>query len=445
MVGPEVIFLTLFLNLVAGVQTVNVGITGDEVAQLEMRLDGVSIGTRDLPPWQFEVDFGHGIAPHRLEAITFDKSGAELVRAAQLVNTSRFEAGCLLGPGSTPAILRLLCRSMSGSGVRSTKVLVDGVPVTPDADGSILVPNDPGMHFVSAWVEFEDGIVARTEKIVSGSSVGRSVSELTAIPLVAAEGSIDLGPDDLHASHRSTETALTIRAVERSAPQIVAVVSREARKRLTMHELMARRDERQGRRFLIAPPGERWVNKVGGAVDNSRTSHRHQLPSLRQIDPSVEPQTTTLLSASLFPMTEPTAMSPQTVRTLAMDNGGKDGSREQRISDALIIAGAMAHAGGTPRAVLLVVHREDNDTSHQTKGEAVAFLKALNVPLVIWTTGGSKDVSTGWGEAQGQISGTQSMIEAGAELFSLLDHQWIAWVEGAWLPGEVVLSQTSLE
>jgi hypothetical protein len=321
--------------------------------------------------------------------------------------------------------------------------LVDGVPVTPDADGSILVPNDSGIHIVSAWVEFEDGFVARTEKIVSGSSVGRSVSELTAIALVAAEGSADLGPDDLHASHRSSEAVLTIRAVDRSAPQVVAVVSREARKRLTMHELMTRRDERQGRRFLIAPPGERWVNKVGGAVDNSRTSLRHQLPTLRQIDPSVEGQTTTPLSPSLFPMTEPTAMAPQTVRTLAIDNEGEDDLREQRISDALVIAGAMAHAGGTPRAVLLVVHREDNDTSHQTKAEAVAYLKALNVPLVIWTTGGTKGVSTGWGEAQGLINGTQSMIEAGAKLFSMLDHQWIAWVEGAWLPREVVLSQTS--
>ena len=62
------------------------------------------------------------------------------------------------------------------------------------------------------------------------------------------------------------------------------------------------------------------------------------------------------------------------------------------------------------------------------------------MPLVIWTTGGRKNMVTPWGKAEGIISGTTPMLEAAIDLLSLLDQQWIAWVEGAWLPGEVAVS-----
>ena len=83
-----VTFITFFLALVAGVQTVEFAVDGS-VAKVELFLDQKSVGAVEGPPWRIRFDFGSRLIPHEMEAVAFDASGRELGRARQLVNLPR--------------------------------------------------------------------------------------------------------------------------------------------------------------------------------------------------------------------------------------------------------------------------------------------------------------------------------------------------------------------
>ena len=84
-------FVTLFLGLVAGVQSIEVSV-GQEVASVEILLDGKTIATMTGPPWTTECDLGPRLLPRRLEAIASDSDDAELGRADQWINLPRRRA-----------------------------------------------------------------------------------------------------------------------------------------------------------------------------------------------------------------------------------------------------------------------------------------------------------------------------------------------------------------
>ena len=70
-----VAFVTLFLTLVSGPQTVKVAVTGP-VAAVEVLLNGESVGVMRGEPWRLECDFG-SLRPLTLEAVAFDAAGNE--------------------------------------------------------------------------------------------------------------------------------------------------------------------------------------------------------------------------------------------------------------------------------------------------------------------------------------------------------------------------------
>src|SRR4051812_15806031 len=81
-------FLTLLLGLTLGPQTIRMS-AADNVKKIELRLDGVSVATVTAPPWQATVDLGETLAPHRVTAVAFDASGAELASIDQKINVPR--------------------------------------------------------------------------------------------------------------------------------------------------------------------------------------------------------------------------------------------------------------------------------------------------------------------------------------------------------------------
>lgn len=56
-------FASLFLGLILGPRPMEV-VVGDEVAAVELLLDGRSLGMLREPPWRFETDFGNELAPN---------------------------------------------------------------------------------------------------------------------------------------------------------------------------------------------------------------------------------------------------------------------------------------------------------------------------------------------------------------------------------------------
>ncbi|RLE27040.1 MAG: hypothetical protein DRJ61_17885, partial [Acidobacteria bacterium] len=434
MLRPEIIFLNLFLNLLAGTQPIEVLVPG-EVEIVELRLDGVTVASRTTPPWSFTVDLGNGILPHRLTAVAVDSAGNSVAETSRLINLGLRSADCRLVPEIPGRTLSLVCKSVTDSKILNAEILMDGRRVDLNADWSIPLPQDGGAHLVSATVEFDGGDVVREEAFVSTGGGASLVSDLTAVTARFKPSEAEISPENIQARHRETGAPLQIRAIERGKPLVVAIVSREARRRLAMQEILTVRTEREGRRR--ATHGSDVLLDRVEELESSVGSPDWVNPILRQVDPVVDPQSGDGLAPSLFPMTDPVTLGLQSFRQLSVGPWEQGKDEIQRISDALVVAGALATAEKSPRTVLLIIYRDDEDESWQTPDQALTYLNALGVPLVIWTTGGRKGVESQWGQATKVIDRTESMIDAAEDLNRFLSQEWVVWVEGSWLPGEV--------
>lgn len=73
-------FATLFLGLILGSHDVEV-VVGEQVARIEIVLNGAVIGKASGEPWSASCNFGDTLAPGDLQAVAFDDQGQELGRA----------------------------------------------------------------------------------------------------------------------------------------------------------------------------------------------------------------------------------------------------------------------------------------------------------------------------------------------------------------------------
>src|SRR5260370_26716182 len=87
----QIAFLTFFLGLVTGPQSVAVE-PGAGVAAVELALDGRGVARLEHAPWSATVDFGPALLPHRLEARGLAADGSEVARTEQWVNLQRSQA-----------------------------------------------------------------------------------------------------------------------------------------------------------------------------------------------------------------------------------------------------------------------------------------------------------------------------------------------------------------
>ena len=85
--SAQVVFLTLFLGLIAGRQPVALQV-GQAVKTLRLFVDRQA-ATLTAPPWRATVDLGANIQPRELLAIGYGSEGDEVGRAAQVVNLPR--------------------------------------------------------------------------------------------------------------------------------------------------------------------------------------------------------------------------------------------------------------------------------------------------------------------------------------------------------------------
>ncbi|MEX1310763.1 MAG: hypothetical protein AB1Z65_10120, partial [Candidatus Sulfomarinibacteraceae bacterium] len=80
-----VTFVSLFLWLVTGIQTVEVA-TEAPVVRVEFHLDGELVGEVTDNRRKIQIDFGPTLEPHELVAVAYDAAGAEIDRARQVIN-----------------------------------------------------------------------------------------------------------------------------------------------------------------------------------------------------------------------------------------------------------------------------------------------------------------------------------------------------------------------
>lgn len=474
-------FLTLFLGLTIGTQPVELEVRG-EPARVVLSLDGKPVSERDLPPWRFECDFGAELAPRRLEAVAYDAAGAEIARAAQTVNLSSRIASLALaleeGPDGVPLAVRPVWQSAEHPRPEALAIELDGAPLPAPSWERVELPAlDPGtIHFVTAEAVFPDGTVARAETAFGGV-LGRTVStENTAVAVIARRGRALRETADAAGLLTAGGEPATVLSVEHGAADLVAVVTPAAAEGLAALRVPLRLDSlaRATSLGLVTGGEAAWR---AGLEEGDR---------LFWLDPVPETGRTGAGVYEIYARTGPftggehglaawlTSQAPA-VGVSPPDAGAP------RPADAVAVAAIQTVAFSRPRAVLLVLGREEDDASRFAPAAVREYLRRLRVPLAVWyieplladlgdadrqreierrralaAAGRAPDdwkkdrrrrlaeLREGWGEVT-DASEPRAMIDAARKLRKSLEEQRILWIDGAWLPQEVELAPAAAE
>lgn len=420
-----VTFVTLFLGLVSGPQTVQMAVDGP-VALIELRLDDQVVAVADAPPWKMSCDFGERIAPHELVAVAYAADGRELDRAAQVVNLPRPEAEIHVAfetnDHGMPEAARLIWEVADDSEPLSVFAFFDGQILIPDHNGHYPLPEyDPTrIHIVSAEARFAGEVSARADVTFGGQYGSRVNTELTAVPVVvkgrppAAEA--------LDEAFSIGGRRLQVAVIEQPRAEVYLV--RDLASVARMSHLRSRQDRlpmvapRRSRESLSSPP-EADEDRVHVVVPNPVRRRDRQL----------------------FPTSPAIGLDSWPLAWLATRVTG-DGAAfaGQRLAEAVAVAGVRAASAGTPRAVLAIVSANTADASSFPIEEIRHYLEQIRVPLFVWSAGG--DPPLGWGRWD-DVSSNRGLNAAAKKLMRELDRQWIVWVEGIHMINQIELERSA--
>lgn len=441
----RVVFTTLFLGIVSGPQLVELDIEGAP-AQIELRLDGALLASLSRPPWRAVVDFGADPRPRELVATALDRAGAVVGRERQFVNVARPPAEVELvldrDMAGRPVGARVAWGTVEGRLRPEVSIRLDGQALVVDASGRAALPPIAGgpARVLSAEVKFSPAVVARRDLVLGGEWSDELSTEATALAVTAASplasvaalsGSILIGG----------EPAMVV-ALEEGPAQVLLIRSLSAR-------LAARRLGGIGRR------PQKFTSSFSAGNANNRFDlgdsayGRFDLPlgredRVRIVWPVATRSPGASLPTRLFDVAPDfTARDGGMLWLLTAlshpDAGGKDPDAP-RFADAVAVGGLQAMAGGRRRAVVLVLGDETTDRSFYTPAQARAYLKALRVPLVVWSLEPRPSpLAAAWGPVA-DVSSRSKLRRAVDALRTLLDTQRVVWVPGLHLPGSVELT-----
>lgn len=425
-----VTFVSLFLGLVLGPQTVELSVQPG-VASVELVLDGVLVERIDQPPWTTMIDFGPRLEPHRLEAVALDSEAREMDRAVQWLNLPRApaEARFVLslsqdGRGSQG---HLIWGTVTAEDPTSVKLWFDGQALAVLDGGRFELPEyrPAQLHFLRAEVAFPENVVAVTEVTFGGRYAQEVNTDLTAVPVVA-DGARLPGVDELDDVVQIVGASAPVVAAEKGPAEVVLV-----RDLATEGPLNAlRRNVSFGFSPVIAKSyglflaKEQWLRVFWTT------------PEVRVRDAS---------KYVLFARSQDFAPDEGNFYFLLARSRWQRGPRSrQQIADAVAVAGSSAAERNRRRAVVLVIHDPFEDASQLTARQAREYLASLRVPLFVWTTKPKawRNDDRGWQELT-DVSTLQKLAAANRRLRKTLERQRILWVDGTHLPQEVALSATT--
>jgi hypothetical protein len=394
---PQIVFLSLFLGLVTGVQNVTLRVD-DGVRSVRIELGGREVARMTSGPWSARVDFGAALRPSVLTAIGYDVDGKEMTRVAQTINMSRPPAELeivIRRDGKRPIEAELVGRHRLHKSAERAKLSVDGTPVRVSRDFRASLPSldTAHPHVVSAEMQFEDGEVARRDIVLSASAFSRSVdSELTPM-LVMSDG--DAKTVSLEHCFASGGVPLKATAIEKS-DAFVVMVRDPATRAIVLPAAQARFDADTAERILwpvsrpINAPGEPTAIAFPQSVNHGKVA-----------------SAAWLLTQRLSPA--PAAIEPR------------------QFADAVAVAAMSTLEKAHRRAVVLVVSKSP-DTSLYSPAVVRGYLEEIGVPLFVWSADGPRpDLAGAWGRID-DISNAAGMEAALSRLNASLPAQRIVWV-----------------
>jgi hypothetical protein len=428
-------FQTLLLGLAFGVQPVSVMVT-PEVHSVEFLLDSSSLGTLAGPPWEGSLNLGPEPHPHELVAVARDAAGHEIGRARQWINLPRpqCEVRILLehaaGSGEVTGA-RLAWGDVKPVAPRHVRAILDGRPIPIADKTSFPLPacdmDQP--HVLSVSVDFRGGRRARADVAFGGHLTGQTEAELTAVPLeVEAHRNLP-ALAELQRWFTADGLAVRVAAVETGAADVALVLDRGSRGLLdeinTHHRVMLGNSQ-TATTFTAAAhfsPAEEGDDRLS------------VLLGVPQLYGGETPQTRGLFDAST-----PLAFTASHFGERLAGLSAGDARRQQRIADAVAVAGLTAAARGRRRAVVLVLGEAFPDASTMDPAAARRFLADLRVPLFVWATVPGSASAEAWGEVE-DTSSERLLDKAARRLEESLENQWIVWIEGLHLPQHIALTR----
>jgi len=400
----------------------------ERVATVELMLDGELAGRLSGEPWKTEIDLGTGLMTHELVAVARDRACTELGRAVQQLNVPRSpaEVEILLDGwrGGRPRYARLIWHS---------RQLVEPESITVALDGTVLEFGDPeqielpvvdpqSLHFISAELVFPGNHRSVAQSIFGGRYGEEVESELTAVPVLLDRRRLERPEEARGWVERPGGAALRVVAVEDDAAQLFIVRDDAALPVLRRLDAALKADHGNGYRRLGLEVDDRLFLTSARAVVSKHPDLDYELyPISREIG---------LVEAPL----------PEVLTRFRV---GGEVTTEQRLSDAVAVAGVRAAAGGKRRAVLLVVSHCGERSGHWTGEEVRRYLAELRVPLVVWTTVWPNPRNGGFCAGARHLINSESYGGALSRVRRLLKKQQILWVEGSHLPREVVLADSA--
>lgn len=438
-------FATIFLGLVLGVQPVTV-VVGDQVARVELLLNGGPVATVEGEPWTAECDFGNDLVPQTLEAVAYDADGREVERARQRINlpSGLAEARIVLETGEDSAFssARVVFDSVLRTAPENGTVLFDGRPLEVDDPLLFELPNyDPDrIHHLSVELEFPDNVRTPAEITFGGEFADAVSTPQTAVPIVAKRGRKPKQPIDLSGSFERDGEPLRVLAVDEGPAEVVIVRDLTAQK--TLDRLAA----------------EMRLRLLAQARGSSSGANPLQAPNsiqqvyLRFVARLKKDQMVWLLE----PFSEKPGGFGYELETFPFSPhmSSRDGGlpfllttirppanlvSEQRLADAVAVAGRGVAQRDRRRAVVLILG-EGLDFGSLTPAVARKYLRTVHVPLVVWSTEEvSAETRKLWGDVREVTTSTQ-LERATKELSQLLDRQRIVWLEGLHLPQQISLA-----
>ena len=431
-----IVFVTLLLGLISGPIPIQVTVEGP-VAAVEYVLDGTVVGKAEYPPWSAKVDFGPELQPRELVARALDKDGNEIARATQWVNLPRPPAEVEIvlegDAAGRPKAARLSWQSLISAQPVTLSVTLNGKPLLVREDRRVLLPAyDPkATQILTAEVAFAPGVVARKD-VVFGGEWGSAVStELTAVPVRVPEKAAPPTPESLQGRLTSGGRPLSVAAVDDGPGKILAV--RVPGTTEAYQSLVPPRVKRVDKEFLTL-----------GDDPNFRRNEMRFGPedTVRLLFPKASVHRDSGIPTELF----------DTSRELTHEDGGlfwfltrmapvKGTPGDQRIADAVAVAGIQAVTGNYRRAVVLVLGSDLRDTSRYDPAAVRRYLESIRVPLFVWSLEKPKNNPglAAWGEVE-DVSSMHKLYKAYNRLKGELESQRIVWVEGRHLPQSIHLS-----
>jgi len=397
------------------------------VAAVVLELDGRAVSRMTAPPWTRRVDFGREFSPHELVARALDGRGEEVARTRQWINLPR-------PPAETQILLerdafgravaaRLAWASLMGPEPERVSLTFDGRALALDADRrATLPPHDVAIaHVLTAQLDFANDVHSRNDLVLGGGSAGEAGSELTAVPVLAADRL--LVADRLAGRFRRNGQPLEVVAVEHGPADVVLVRNLKAREAVQrLRWLVANRLptdptslEKEDRLRILWPVSQTIVDVDAANVlfESSRVFSGEKFS----------------LGSLLLRVEYPT-----------------ESSAPRCFADAVAVAGLRAASGYSRRAVILVLGSQDRDESRSDPAAVRRYLERLRVPLFVWSLAGNgKGVpAAAWGEFD-DVSSVATFTRAFDRFRKELARQSIVWLKGRHLPQEIALEGENAE